>query len=311
MSIRCGVPQGSVLGPLLFIIYSNDCPIALKKCTCILFADDTTISYSHKHIPTLLKIVENDLCNLLNWFKANKLSLNIGKTNLIMFSKNNLPNYDELFINVDGVAIRLAKKVKFLGINLDNKLDWHVHTNYVKNKLSSGLYLLNSAKNILRTEHLKMLYYTLLHPYLTYGIVLWGSTLASLLHPITVNQNKAMRCISKAKYNAHALPLYKNLNIPRMTDIFTIELSKFMYLHSTKQLPFPLMRFFSLNESIHTYGTRHRNDPHIQVRNSNIMSRSFLCKGPEVWLHLPIKIKSSITINSFKSLIKKYLISKY
>jgi hypothetical protein len=86
-----------------------------------LFADDTTVFYSHQHLPTLLKLVENDLENLLNWFKSNTLSLNVIKTNLIIFSKNDLPNYDELSITVDAVLLKPVKSVKFLGINLDHK----------------------------------------------------------------------------------------------------------------------------------------------------------------------------------------------
>jgi hypothetical protein len=311
MLIGCGVPQGSVLGPLLFIIYSNDCPKSLNICTCILFADDTTVFYSHQHLPTLLKLVENDLENLLNWFKSNKLSLNVTKTNLIIFSKNDLPNYDELSITVDAVLLKPVKSVKFLGINLDHKLDWHAHARYVTNKLSSGIYVLNSAKHLLLAQHLKMLYYTLLHPYLTYGIILWGSAWSSLLNPIAMKQNKAVRCISKAKYNATALPLYKNLKIPTLKDIYNIELGKFMYLHNNKQLPPSLMRCFTLNESVHTHNTRHIHDPHILTRKSNIMSRSFLCKGPEMWLNLPTLIKSSGSRNSFKSQIKGYFLSKY
>ena len=130
------------------------------------------------------------------------------------------------------------KSTKFLGINIDNKLSWQDHTHFVKNKLSSGLYLLNSAKHLLTSEHLKSLYNTLLHPYLTYGIVLWRSAQSSYLHPIKIKHNKAVRCISNSKYNSNAVEIYKQkLKIPQLKDIHDIELSTFMFLHATKQLP--------------------------------------------------------------------------
>ena len=228
--ILFGVPQGSVLGPLLFIIYSNDCTNSLKSCNCVLFAD-TTIYQSHHDIDILRKLVEEELSNLINWFKANTLSLNVSKTNVIIFSKTDPINYKDLALNVDGIIIKPVQSTKFLGINIDNKLNgiiikpvqstkflginidnklnWRDHTHFVKNKLSSGLYLLNSAKHLLTSEHLKSLYYTLLHPYLTYGIVLWGSAQSSYLHHITIKQNKAVRCISNSKYNSNAVETNK------------------------------------------------------------------------------------------------------
>ena len=135
----------------------------------------------------------------------------MSKTNVIIFSKTDPINYNDLVLNVDGIIIKPVKSTKFLGINIDNKLNWRDHTHIVKNKLTSELYLLNTAKHLLTSEHLKSLYmyYTLLHPYLAYGIVLWGSAQSSYLHPIEIKQNKAVRCISNAKYNSNAVEIYK------------------------------------------------------------------------------------------------------
>ena len=122
--ILFGVPHGSVLGPLLLIIYSNDCTNSLKSCNCVLFADDTTIYQSHHDINILRKLV-----------KSNTLSLNVSKTNVIIFSKTYPINYKDLVLNVDGIIIiKPVKSTKFLGINIDNKLKWRDHTHFVIQK---------------------------------------------------------------------------------------------------------------------------------------------------------------------------------
>ena len=144
----CGVPQGSVLGPLLFIIYMNDLPNALRHSKSIIFADDTTIYLSSNSTNTLLQHINHDLENLTTWFQCNKLSLNISKTNCMYFSKQTeaTKNID---ITIANRQITQVTSTKFLGIIIDNKLSWINHTSNVQKKLSSGLYVLNRTKSIL------------------------------------------------------------------------------------------------------------------------------------------------------------------
>jgi hypothetical protein len=125
--IICGVPQGSVLGPLLFIIYSNDLPGSLRCTTCILFADDTTIYVSGKNITELYKLVNQDIALLAEWFKVNKLSLNISKTHHVLFSKTKNVKSDTYVLKLDNTIINRVKCVKFLGLLIDENLNWHEH----------------------------------------------------------------------------------------------------------------------------------------------------------------------------------------
>ncbi len=121
MPIRCGVPQGSVLGPLLFLRYINDLPNSLSKLKVILFADDSA-EYTSKSTESLTEVVNNVLQNLSEWFKVNKLSLNVTKTNFLVVGGNRHINTAQLYLN--GNAIRQKHHVKFLGIVLDGKLEW-------------------------------------------------------------------------------------------------------------------------------------------------------------------------------------------
>jgi hypothetical protein len=175
-SVTCGVPQGSVLGTLLFIIYTNDLPGSLRCTTCILFADDTTIYVSGRNIKELYKLINEDIASLAEWFKVNKLSLNISKTHHVLFSKVKDINTEIYELKLDNNVISRVKCVKFLGLLIDENLNWHEHINSCKSKMSSGLYALNRVKHILSVNNMRTLYHSLIYPYLTYGTLLWGSS---------------------------------------------------------------------------------------------------------------------------------------
>ena len=146
--VTCGVPQGSVLGPLLFIIYTNDLPNALRDSRCILFADDTTIYYTSDDLNTTATILSNELEQLTEWFRANKLSLNATKTNYIIFNKTQLVLPDiELKIGTD--RINRVYNTKFLGVYIDSKLNWNKHLQYCSYKLSSGLYAIKKCETLI------------------------------------------------------------------------------------------------------------------------------------------------------------------
>jgi len=190
-NLTCGVPQGSVLGPLLFIIYTNDLPKCLLHSNCILFADDTTVYKSSSNIRELINSIENDLASLHDWFCANKLSLNVSKTNFILFSpKSNDKNVGITKINLGIQSIQRVNSAKFLGIYIDDELQWDEHINHIYRKLASGCYAVNATKNILTVSNLKQLYYSLVHPHLSYGIILWGLAFKYKLHKLAISQNK-------------------------------------------------------------------------------------------------------------------------
>ena len=161
----------------VLLCYTNDLPNALTFSKCILFADDKTLFYSSKNLHTLYNNIALDLNDLSEWFKANKLlfvnkymsicllSLNVSKTNYITMQNTNDISINHT-LKIGDETIKQVNTAKFLGIIIDDKLSWNAHIDYCKNKLSSGLYAINSAKHILSPKHLKSLYYTLIHPHI-------------------------------------------------------------------------------------------------------------------------------------------------
>ena len=263
-TITCGVPQGSVLGPLLFIIYTNDMPENLIRTKAILFADDTTIFKSNKNLTELYQFMNHDLKTLTDWFKANKLSLNTGKTNCILFKRNkNILNAHNNKLYLDNVELSFATQTKFLGLIIDEYLEWDDHIKLCRNKISSGIYAVNSLKHILSIGLLKTVYYSMIYPYISYGILLWGSTYKRHLNTIAIQQKRAIRSINRGKYNDHTLPLFNNCGILKLCEVYELQLNIFMYCHQNGLLPVPLRSIFTMNNEMHTHKTRKHEDPNI------------------------------------------------
>ena len=234
IDISTGVPQGSIIGPLLLSIHLNNLICSSDKLNFLMYADDTTIyfhleDFEPKRIESK---INNELERVNIWLKLNKLSLNIKKTKLMIFGRKQ-KKINEINVSIDNVQIERVHTFNFLGIMLDESLTWTDHTNMVANKISRVTGVLYRLKSVFPKEILLTLYNTLIGSYINYGLLVWGVK----SNRIEVPQKKAIRLATNSTYFAHTTPLFKSEGLLIVYDIFKLKLVKFFYKLSYDLLP--------------------------------------------------------------------------
>lgn len=308
IAIQCGVPQGSILGPLFFILYINDLPNASHLVKPLLFADDTSICYASSDPIVLATVLNEALLNISTWMKANKLSVNIDKTNYIIFQPTQKKSTYEILLLLDDRLITQKKQIKFLGVLLDENLSWKPHINYVCKKVSKSIGVIYRARFNLSKSTKLSLYYTLIYPYLIYCNTIWSSTYVSNLKRLQILQKRIVRLLTSSSFLAHTAPLFKKLKILDINKINSFCTGIFMYSYHNKLLPPPFLNLFSTSNQFHNYNTRNADTYRSHACRTNIKQFTMLSRGPKLWNSLPDTVKNAGTLNCFRNRIRKYLL---
>ena len=307
-NVTCGVPQGSVLGPLLFLLYVNDLKNVSTEFRIITFADDTNLFMSHSNLQHLCEKSVCELEKLRHWFLCNRLCLNVSKTSFQIYTKKKLSLSPVIQIN--NVNIKREKTVKFLGILVDENLTFQEHINYVCQKLSAGIGIMFRGKDVLESTQLKLLYNTLLLPHLTYCNLVWGINFESYTQRILLLQKRAARVILGLGYNESVLHKFSNIGLTPFMDILNLKSMIMVYKVKNNIAP-PQVH--------HLLCWREPNSNHRELRNNNLLEipysrtaykqRTFRVYASKLCnkLNSFSVLKFDIPISAFKTQIKNLL----
>ena len=300
--LNIGVAQGSILGPLLFLLYINDLPNCLKSASCILYADDTCLSMAHSDYPTLVEQFNCELESFRVWSVVNRLSVNMDKTFFVSTSnRRDVMDYENPLV-YDTQPVKRELSGKYLGVIVDSRFSFAEHINYIRPKLSKSIGILHRLKSLIPSDTLVSLYYSLIYPYLLYCNTVWGGTSRSLLRSLELLQKKAIRIVTNSDYLAHSSPLFHACKILKLNDIYLYNVAVSMF--SRNQLsPLPTAQ--------HYYDTRARGAVRAGFRRLTSTQRSLSFMGPTVWNGLPFHIRNAATLNEFKSKLRVHFINQY
>lgn len=302
--LSCGVPQGSTLGPLLFLIYINDLPNIMPNATTIMFADDTSIFLSDKDFLPVINELNNVLGNVYTWLCANKVALNISKTKAMLFSHQKLRDTDvPILINNQGVEF--VEETTFLGLVVDNKLTWSRHIDSVAKKLSKSIGLLYKAKEVLRKASLISLYKSLVYPLLTYCNTLYGNAAVTHLNRLHVLQKKCIRIICNLPYRAHTTQYFRSLKLLNIYQLNDYLVSLFVYKCLNGYYPAELFKYFRQKR---TTGLRNSNQLQEPVILKEVCRKHIQYNGVKLWNNLlQARFKCNVSIGIFKKTLKVHL----
>ena len=305
LTITHGICQGSILGPLTFLLYINDLGLSIKNCHYKLFADDTVIYCADKHINNSINNVNEDLFAIHDWCQRNNMAINVKKTKSMVFGRKNLTKKNQnVVLNLEGKNIFQTKLYKYLGVMLDENLNFNCHINLVLKNANHKLYLLRRVRKYLTNETAILLYKSYILPILEYGNTLYMSANSKHLDRLQFLQNSGLKSCFEASKRTNTNYLHINAKLNKLEDRRSVQLLKEMFKRSKDP---KYLKQFRAGPVTRSMTTKTLNVPYF--RNAQAQ-KSILFRGSNLWNNQPNIIKNINDQHIFNLKMKGLLKSK-
>jgi len=308
--IDIGIPQGSILGPLLFILYVNSLPDSVD-CKCIMYADDTTLLFSASDPLTLQQEMNDNMARIAQWFEINQLTLNIKKTKFMIFGTNHsLKDYNDIDLMYGNDKIERVDKFKYLGVIFDPILSWSEHIDYISSIISKRIGVIRRVKFYLPPHTLKMLANALVFPHFDYCSAVWSNCNLDHSKSLQILQNKLARVLLSADIKTSVNTLMQTLDWNKLHARWVHQLLIIVLKCLQNHAPTYLSSQFNFTSSVHSHNTRSQvsNTLVVPLWNKKPGRRTFLYRGSLLWNMLPSHVRTncdSFTLPAFKSVLNQ------
>ena len=311
--VKSGVPQGSVLGPVLFLIFINDMPLYINEAYAEIYADDTTVHTAHKDQNIVQVRLQSSSTNFNFWCIVHKMFVNLTKTSSMSIgSRQNLSNNDELSITIDNEDISNVDNQKLLGIFIDETLSWDKQIDSVCLNITRRITLLKLLSKYVDMANLKLYYNSYILPIFDYGCMIWGQCSTYNINRLLRLQKRAARIILQADFMTPSKQMFQELGWLTFTNRVEYHICVMVFKSLNGQAPDYLSSLLKKSSETNTRNLRSNEQEFLKVpfARTAYYEKSFSVTGPKLWNALPLEIRKSTSLSTFKTSVKKYYLNK-